>query len=500
MNQMRHIHVNSESKQLHRLEYLDMTRNINWTPTVSILSLPSLKFLRGARLNDACSACCLTKNIAHSKFGLSNLRKGSFSIGKEGDCRGTEYKVSNLTRVFATYGYLLSCIENEEKCYKSENVEIPFHRCWETDNHIFNLLFVFGIVGLMLNAGVVLVTLTEPKLRKKAVMLIVTSLAVSDFIIETYSVSLASARKRPYTDFLNIMEPFCHFAGFIWMVGIFVTITTSVLLTFERYLAIVYCMKPNVRMNSETALFFILISWLLAFTIALLPYFDIGSYTGNTLCLPLVPSRANPHSAKFSVGITAVGIFLYLTMIPLYIHIYVFVRRLGNRTGIKREGTVAKRITLLVGSNMIFFFLPVFIVFLYLTTNITKEMTPVEKEVLTGAAGTVLASVNSFINPLLYAYRNDRFKRVLCHRLAIVRRGTRSLSRSLPGPGPSSRGDIDPNRNNKNALADSSFADRRTIASGSESPKFEVQPPQRHLKSYLDGAVDGNLNSRETHV
>ena len=118
----------------------------------------------------------------------------------------------------------------------------------------------------MLNAGVVLVTLTEPKLRKKAVMLIVTSLAVSDFIIETYSVSLASARKRPYTDFLNIMEPFCHFAGFIWMVGIF---------RYHNYNQ--YCWHLNVTWllfivwsqtfawTAKTALFFILISWLLAF-------------------------------------------------------------------------------------------------------------------------------------------------------------------------------------------------------------------------------------------
>lgn len=127
-------------------------------------------------------------------------------------------------------------------------------------------------------------------------------------------------------------------------------------------------------------------------------------------------------------------------------------------------------------------------------------MTPVEKEVLTGAAGTVLASMNSFINPLLYAYRNDRFKQVLCHRLAIVRRGTRSLSRSLPGPGPSNRSEIDLNEKKRKALANSSFADPRNISSGSEPPDIEVLPPRTHVKNYSEEAVERKVNISETLV
>ena len=314
---------------LEQLQYLNVMGDwdSNWAPTVDVLSLPALQVIHGAKLNEPCSKCSLIKNSSSTKFNSAELNRGVYIKGDKANCRGIKYKVSNSTRFIASYGFLPSCLDEDQACYMSQITEIPFHRCWETDNHIFNLLFIFGFTGLFLNASVFLITMTESKLRKKEVMIIISSLAASDFLIETYSVSLAIARKRTYIEFLDIFERFCKFAGFVWMIGMFVTITTSVLLTVERYLTIVYCMKPEFRIKVKHALLLILASWFLALITAILPYLDIGTYTGNTLCVPLVPSRTNPPSAPFSIGITLLGIVLYLTMIPLYVRIFLFVKK-----------------------------------------------------------------------------------------------------------------------------------------------------------------------------
>lgn len=451
--------------ELSQLQYLNVmgAGDSPWTPTVAVLSLPALQVIHGARLNEPCSKCSLDKNGSSTKFDLSELKSGVFIRGDKANCRGTKHEVSNITRSFASYGFVPSCLDEDEACYMSQINEIPFHRCWKTDNHIFNLLFVFGFTGLFLNASVFLITITSAKLRKKEVMLIISSLAVSDFLIELYSVSLAIARKRTYIDFLDIFKRFCNFAGFVWMIGIFVAITTSVLLTVERYLTIVYCMKPGFRIKVRHALLLIPATWLLGLVTAILPSLGIGTYTENTLCVPIVPSRANPHSFPFSIGITLLGIVLYLTMIPLYIHIFLFVKKSGTRTGIKREGVVAARIALLVGSNMLFFFVPVIISILYITTDMTKNMTPVTKEAITGAVGTICSSVNSFLNPLLYAYRNDRFMQVLRYRFAIARNGTRSLPPSRSFPEPSNRDEVGKQRRERNPF----FAGNAKVSSES---------------------------------
>ena len=421
-----------------------------WTPSAEVLSLSALREIVGVKLNEACSHCSLIKKNSSTEFNLSELKKGVFIKGDRGNCRGMKFKVDNLTSVFASYGFIPSCLSKSDnkKCYVSQIAELPFHRCWETDNKIFNILFAFGIIGLFLNASVFLVTMTEAKLRKKVLMLLISSLAVGDFLVQIYSISLASVRKRTYNEFLLISEKFCNFAGFIWTIGMFVTITTSVLLTVERYLTIVYSLKPEIHIHCKGALSLISVSWLVALTISILPYMGIGTYTGNTLCVPVVPSRINPTSARFSIGLLMIGIVLYLSMIPFYVLIFVFVKKSGSGLiGIKREGSVAFRIFILVGSNMMFFFLPVIITTLYITTDITKGMTPVTKEALTGALGTICTSVNSFLNPLLYAYRNHRFRRVLCHRLAITRKDAKRFS-----PSPSHDNEVQKQR--KNATAD----------------------------------------------
>ena len=158
----------------------------------------------------------------------------------------------------------------------------------------------------------------------------------------------------------------------------------------------------------------------------MLPLVGIGSYSTNTFCLPIQPSRKVTSVFVYSVGITLLGVVLHILTIPLYIRIFLYVRNTGSQVGIKRDGVLARRIAVLVFSNMVFFFFPTINGLIWMLTSAFNNLSVTTREVLVGSLPVVLYTVNSFVNPLLYAYRNDRFKQVL--RLKITPRQDCSLS------------------------------------------------------------------------
>lgn len=274
-------------------------------------------------------------------------------------------------------------------------------------------------------------------------MFLTSNMALSDFLISLYTLILVSTRWKPYTEFLLIMEDLCNALGFIWLSSAIVSIKTSIILTVERYLAVVYCMKPSVRITRKLALILVVLTWCLGVAVAVLPLAKISVYTGNTYCIPMRPIKDIPHSYELSIGLSLWGMLLYFITIPFYVKVFQAVKKTGERAGVKRDGTLARRIGALVLSNMIFFLVPIFIAFLWLTTNIHKTMSPQSREILTGVLPTVLFSINSLINPLLYAFRAEKFRKAIKLKIDVIclRKGrSSSLSNSLSHLGNKPRG------------------------------------------------------------
>ena len=84
--------------------------------------------------------------------------------------------------------------------------------------------------------------------------------------------------------------------------------------------------------------------------------------------------------------------------------------------GIKRNGKLAKKISILVVSNFMFFLLPVFIGVIWLFTKAFDSIPLTTREIFVGSFTTICFSVNSFLNPLLYAFRDRRFLFVIRER------------------------------------------------------------------------------------
>lgn len=402
------------SSQLPSIRSIDLTGNPKWTPiaTGTLLRTKGLQEIKGLTWSNNCGECSLVRNKSNPLTKLYS--QGSYSDYIVWQCRGTEYTVSKETQNFARFHFLPECFTYNKKCYQSEVKATMTHRCWDTDNRILYIEYVLGFIVIVLNVTVVTVTLTS-SLKTNVAMLLVSNLAISDCLNGIYSISITLARQSSlYTEFVTFLDRLCPVLGFLWVLGQFSTIQTSLLLTIERYTTIVFSMRPHMKPTPGVALICISFSWLIALIAAISPLVGMGSYVTNTYCVPMQPSKDVPSTFLYSVCLSLIGMILYFITIPLYVRIFAFVRKSSHQVGIKRDGKIARRISILVLTNMIFFLTPIIIALLWLLTDIFKKNISVQaRNVLVGVFPTVCFTLNSFLNPLLYAFRNTRFRQAL---------------------------------------------------------------------------------------
>ena len=402
--------------------YLDFTGNAHFKLPLHLLKLRMLQEIKGVTWNEPCANCVLVKNYTlqngdfenkNTNIGTTKLQKGEYLVGVMEDCRLDKFQASEEVSEYAQYGYFPQCLETSSACYHSEIRVTPIHRCWDEDNKILYVEFLISPIAMILNLTVILVTLTTRVLRRNVTMFLTSNMALSDFMISLYTLILVSARLKPYTEFLLIMDNLCNAIGFMWLIGQIVSIKTSIILSAERYLAVVYCMKPSIRVTRKIAVGLVALTWCLGVAVGVLPLAKVSVYNGNTYCIPIRPIKDIPHSYQLSIALSLWGILLYVITIPMYVKIFLAVKKSSERAGIKRDGTLARRIGTMVLSNMLFFLVPIIIAFLWLTTNLRLTMSPQSRATLTSVLPTLLFSFNSLINPLLYAFRAEKFQKAL---------------------------------------------------------------------------------------
>lgn len=425
--------------------YLDISSNpTTFKLPTAILRLPSLKEIHGAFLNQPCSVCTLIRNYTwqreetssnREKFNIttSDLRNEIFRKGKQENCQVNEIEIRSKEVVeYARHGFFPTCLEKKKECYDSVIRVTPIHKCWDSSNKYLNAVFFISPIAFLLNLTVVLIVLTTRALRRNVTLFLTCNMAFSDFILSLYAIILISTRQKSYVDFLMIQRDMCNIIGFMWLTCQIVSIKTSLILTVERFLAVVYCMEPTIRITRKLSVALTALIWILGVAVAILPLLKISVYYSNTYCIPIRPIKDIPHSYELSVGLSLWGMLIYCITIPFYVKIFLAVKKTSKRAGVKRDGTLAKRICILVLSNMLFFFFPIVIAFLWLTTDIKDTMSPKKREILTGVFPTLLFSLNSLVNPLLYAFRSEKFQKAIKIRIyTICLRKPRSSSLSM---------------------------------------------------------------------
>lgn len=159
----------------------------------------------------------------------------------------------------------------------------------------------------------------------------------------------------------------------------------------------------------KTARIAIMLCWLWSLLVAFLPIVGVGMYSIGTFCVPVYPVKSIPHQFWYSIVVTVCACVMYLATLPLYVRLYLYVKRSSSRIGSTTDVALAKRIFVLVISNMFFFLVPIAISLAWSILSRKQAMSRVAAEVLTSSFCAICLTVNSCLNPILYALRNKTF-------------------------------------------------------------------------------------------
>ena len=278
-------------------------------------------------------------------------------------------------------------------------------------------LYVTCSVALLVNITVVLVIVFNKSLRSDIAVLLICNIAVWDAVISISSVlyarfnffrTLKEVQEGGDNDDLdsklrkqkNIMGPiFTHaVASQVW--GTF-------MLTLEKFLKIVFAMKPDIRIGRRGVFLSLFLFYLLSVTFAVLPVFNV-EHMEYTIGTPL----PNDHHSLVGIaaGVQLVLIIIQLTSLGLYLPIFIVAKRSGANVGIKREAAIAKKIVPLVVTNLIFFTFPLALG--AFAIDIWDEILniTVAKAFLFFVLPALCVSINSILNPFLVALRHPKIK------------------------------------------------------------------------------------------
>lgn len=283
-----------------------------------------------------------------------------------------------------------------------------------------------GSIALVANLVVVIVMLTSDR-RLNVHRFLMSNLAFADFCLGLYLSILVCVSLGTSGEYYNHVRTWeysagCNIAGFIAVFSTELSVYTLTIITIERFFAIVYAMQVNTRLSLRKAVKVMIVGWLVAFFLAVLPLVGVNSYQTVAICLPFNSDTKGDLAYVGTVLVLNFGTFLVIA--GLYAKMFQVVVGSGPGGGVpqRNDTTVAKRMALLVFTDFVCW-------------------TPIAFFGLLAAFGVPLIGVddskfllvfffplNSLCNPFLYAFFTKAFKReffALLSRFGVCR--TRAL-------------------------------------------------------------------------
>ncbi|XP_065217996.1 allatostatin-A receptor-like [Planococcus citri] len=314
---------------------------------------------------------------------------------------------------------------------------------------LFSIIVIVGLIG---NSMVVIVVAFNQQMRSTTNLLII-NLAVADLLFIIFCVPFTA------TDYVLPFWPFgdlwCKGVQYLIVVTAYASVYTLVLMSLDRFLAVVHpiaSMYVRTEKNANTA---IVIIWAVILILAVPVLYRHGEVTytysskEHTVCVFL---DQDPISRPDGYSQPVYQIFFFLTSyaIPLALicGLYLFMlMRLWK--GVAPGGHVSaeskrgkKRVTRMVVIVVTVFaicWFPIQIILLLKSVDYYEITT---FKVMLQIGSQVLAYMNSCLNPILYAFLSENFRKAfrkviycgpdpnLQHRLANGRQEDRSVNQT----------------------------------------------------------------------
>ncbi|XP_053635707.2 lutropin-choriogonadotropic hormone receptor-like [Cherax quadricarinatus] len=265
-------------------------------------------------------------------------------------------------------------------------------------------VWIVFLLALMGN-GVVVVVLVAAYAKMDVPRFLVTNLAMADFFMGVYLGFLAVADASTLGEFRMYaipwqMSPACQVAGFLGVLSSELSVYTLAVITMERNYAITHAMHLQKRLSLRQAAYIMVVGWIFAITMAVLPLAGVSDYRKFAVCLPFETDGAGLGYVVFLMFINGVA---FLILMGCYFKIYCAIR--GSQAWNSNDSRIAKRMALLVFTDFICW-AP--IAFFSLTAAFNIHLISLEEaKVFT----VFILPLNSCCNPFLYALLTKQFKK-----------------------------------------------------------------------------------------
>ena len=251
-------------------------------------------------------------------------------------------------------GFSPQCLCEHEKC-ADEEMYMPYNLALNTlPRKLFYVEYIFGVIAVALNLVVVFISFGSRSLRKSTSFILIGNIGFCDVITGVYSILIARftvyefiVNEREYPDMDVFVNVYCTIMGVIFTTAQLTSVTSSLLATLERYLSIVYCMKPEARLRKPVALWCLVGIWCVAIGYSLLAVFQVGGlrYHGEFTCMmPFINGPEISDTSVIGLAVASLLVVFYLISFGLYIHIFFNVKKTQVSAGVKRKASLAKNI------------------------------------------------------------------------------------------------------------------------------------------------------------
>lgn len=299
-------------------------------------------------------------------------------------------------------------VQIEVKCYPGPDA---FHPC--EDIMGYTLLTVVsalvGLVALLSNLVVGVVLITSQR-RLNVTRFLMCNLAFADFCLGLYIFVLTCFSIETHGEYYNYVRLWqhgvgCKILGFLAVFSSELSLFTLVVMTVERFYAIVYAMQLNARLSFRWAVRVMLCGWAFAVIIAVLPLIGASSYDKVAVCLPF--DVTNAGSTVYVSFLLLLNGCSFVLVVYLYTRMLMVVVKGGDMEGApkRNDKKVAKRMALLVFTDMACWAPIAF--FGLLAAFGAPLISVTESKILL----VFFFPINSVCNPFLYAFFTKAFKR-----------------------------------------------------------------------------------------
>ena len=431
-NNLRYWKVNP-TNELQGLKKLDVTGNEHWIPKAQLLRLSNLTTVEGVRLSQYCQNCSLCKMTSDDvNSSCRFLSPSNFPWHDE-----IQY---GRALHFIKLGFMPTCFADRVKC-SIDQVFLPFTTSLLDVNIKSPLaMYATGSVALLVNIAVAVFIVFHKSLRNDLAVRLLLNVAVCDALIALVSILFArfnfnemflkhlldqlQGNDNEYDALGNKMSKLVNIMGPILTCAVASHVFGSSIAMLDKFFKIVFAMKPDVRLGKKTAVALLVFSWSLSATFAVLPVFGIGgmTYTDFFSLLPRDRRIGFAFCSQIALVIFQLASFL------LYVPIFIVAKQSGTNVGVKSESVIARKIALLLCTNFIFFTIPVVVgvsrpaIHQYVEVDVFSVIADWRNRALAEVQWTfflleifpvLCLSINSLVNPFLYALRHPKVKQQL---------------------------------------------------------------------------------------